>query len=184
MTTLDELIKYLKNPVLEKDLNQNFLYRCKLFISLLVISLSISFFISIINGILTSLNIIGDNKHITDDFLKDTSGLELLFFAAVLAPIVEELIFRAPLTLFKQKKIFRIAFYTISIVFAYVHIFNFEINKNVLLFSPLLVAPQFLVGLIFGFIRIRLGLFWAISLHSCYNAILILLFLFASYGTS
>jgi len=54
----------------------------------------------------------------------------------------------------------------------------------VILFSPLLVAPQFFIGLIFGFIRVRLGLLWSIFLHSLYNGLLVSLFLLASNGNS
>ena len=97
---------------------------------------------------------------------------------------MEEIIFRGPLILFKQIKLFKIAFYAIGIIFAYVHLFNFELTTNVILFSPLLVAPQFFVGLIFGYIRIRFGLLWSILLHSLYNGLLVSLFLLVSNGTS
>lgn len=179
---LKELLNYLKKPVLQKDLNKSFLYRFKIFILLLVISISISFFLSIVNGILTSIGLLHENNHLTETLFNDSSGLKILFLASILAPIIEELIFRAPLVLFKQEFVFKIAFYSITIIFAYIHLFNFEINNNVLLFSPLLVAPQFIVGLIFGFIRIRFGLLWAIFLHGSYNGILVSLFLITSYG--
>ena len=120
--------------------------------------------------------------HITDSLFDDSNGFKILFFAAILAPLIEELIFRGPLVYFSQPRAFKIAFYVIGIIFAYVHIFNFEITTNVILFSPLLVAPQFFIGLIFGFIRIRFGLIWSILLHSIYNGILVSLFLLASHG--
>lgn len=120
--------------------------------------------------------------HITDSLFDDSNGIKILFFAAILAPLIEELIFRGPLVYFSQPRAFKIAFYVIGVIFAYVHIFNFEITTNVILFSPLLVAPQFFIGLIFGFIRIRFGLIWSILLHSIYNGILVSLFLLASHG--
>ena len=179
---LKELLNFLKKPVLQKDHNKSFLYRFKIFILLLVISISISFFLSIVNGILTSIGLLDENNHLTDTLLNGSSGLKILFLASIVAPITEELIFRAPLVLFKKESVFKIAFYSLTIIFAYIHIFNFEINNNVLLFSPLLVAPQFIVGLIFGFIRIRFGLLWAISLHGSYNGILVSLFLISTHG--
>ena len=179
---LKELLNYLKNPVLETDQNQSCIYRFKVFFSLLFLSLSISFFLSIVTGILTFTGVLHENNHLTDSLLNDSNELKILFLASILAPIIEELIFRAPLVLFKQASVFKIAFYIITTIFAYVHIFNFEINDNVLLFSPLLVAPQFIIGLIFGFIRIRFGLIWAIGMHGTYNGILVVLFLLAKHG--
>ena len=133
---------------------------------------------------LTSIGVLHEISHITDTLFEDSSSFKILFLAAVIAPVMEELIFRAPLTLFKQARLFKIAFYAIGIIFAYVHLFNFELTTNVILFSPLLVAPQFFIGLIFGFIRVRLGLLWSIFLHSLYNGLLVSLFLLASNGNS
>jgi membrane protease YdiL (CAAX protease family) len=182
--TLNELIYFLKNPILEKDTNHNFFYRFKILLSLLWISITISFFISLVNGLLTSLGVLQDIIHITDTLFEDSNGFEILFIAAVIAPVTEEIIFRGPLILFKQIKLFKMAFYAIGIIFAYVHLFNFKLTTNVILFSPLLVAPQFFVGLIFGYIRIRFGLLWSILLHSLYNGLLVSLFLLACNGTS
>ena len=53
------------------------------------------------------------------------------------------------------------------------HISNFEMTKQVLLFSPLLVAPQISVGFLLGYIRVRFGLIWSMALHACYNMVLI-----------
>ena len=99
---LNELILYLRNPVLEKDANQNFWYRFRVLISLLWISITFSFFLSLVNGILTSIGVLHEAKHATDSFLNGDKGLEFLFIAAIVAPIIEELIFRAPLTIFKS----------------------------------------------------------------------------------
>lgn len=182
--TFNELINYLINPILEEDTNHNFFYRCKVLLSLLLISITISFLISLVNGFLTSIGVLHEISHITDTLFEDSSGFKILLLAAVIAPVMEELIFRAPLTLFKQARLFKIAFYAIGIIFAYVHLFNFELTTNVILFSPLLVAPQFFIGLIFGFIRVRFGLLWSIFLHSLYNGLLVSLFLLASNGNS
>lgn len=182
ISILNELIQYLINPILEKDENKNFLYRFKVLIYLLSISFMFSFLISTITRLLTLVGVLQDISHITDSLFDDSNGFKILFFAAILAPLIEELIFRGPLIYFNQPRVFKIAFYTIGVIFAYVHIFNFEITTNVLLFSPLLVAPQFFIGLIFGFIRIRFGLIWSILLHSIYNGILVSLFLLASHG--
>ena len=75
---LKELINYLKNPVLETDQNQSFIYRFKVFFSLLFLSLSISFFLSIITGILTFTGVLHENNHLTDSLLNDSNELKIL----------------------------------------------------------------------------------------------------------
>ena len=95
--TLSELIQYLLNPVLEIDDNKSFSYRFKILIYLCFISFMFSFFISTITSFLTFLGVLNEISHITDSLFDDSNGIKILFFAAILAPIFEELIFRGPL---------------------------------------------------------------------------------------
>jgi len=97
----------------------------------------------------------------------------------VLAPVLEEMIFRGPLGFFKTSPYFPFAFYCSFVLFGLIHLGNFEITPAVLLLSPLLVAPQTIMGVFLGYIRVRLGLSWAILLHASHNGIL---FLFVSMG--
>ncbi|AHM61711.1 hypothetical protein D770_17295 [Flammeovirgaceae bacterium 311] len=64
-------------------------------------------------------------------------------------------------------------FYGAAIIFALVHLINFQLNARILLMAPLLVLPQLLLGLILGYLRVRLGLIWAIALHGVYNALVL-----------
>jgi membrane protease YdiL (CAAX protease family) len=98
--------------------------------------------------------------------------------AVVLAPILEECIFRAPISLFKNKqKYFKYIFYGFALLFGFVHIFNYEITPEILLFSPLLVAPQISLGLLLGYLRVKLSLIYSITLHMLFNASLLIPFL-------
>lgn len=199
--TFTDFFTFIWKPKLEKDPNKDILYRIKVFIILLTFSFFVSFFLLIIMGILTTIGIIEQGEHVFDDLFEKNSLLRIFFLAAIAAPIVEELIFRAPLTifksplilfknpiklfkreiilrkkplvLFKNSKTFRIAFFSFALLFGYVHITNFEISTNVLLFSPILVAPQIYLGLILGYIRVRFGLIWSILMHGIYNGILV-----------
>ena len=119
--TLENLISYLRNPILKKDPNKNILHRVKVLFILLLTSLCISFFISIVIGILHASGFIQESKHVFDDISENFSGITILFLAAIFAPVVEEAIFRAPLTLFKNPKYFRSAFYGSAVVFGYIH---------------------------------------------------------------
>lgn len=173
--TFQDLISYLKNPVLEEDSNTDINYRLKIFGHLLITCLVTGLAISPLFSLLEYLNFIDMSTHKVEEMFAGMSKIQMLLVAAVVAPLLEEAIFRAPITLFKDKKSFKIAFYVFAVLFGYVHISNFEITTNVLLFSPLLVLPQILLGGYLGFIRVRFGLHWAIFLHAAYNGILVCL---------
>ncbi len=175
--TVTELFAYIKNPVLGKDENTNFTYRLKKFFSIFIISLITSFFFTICIAIIEESGFISTENHAAESLLKELSAFHFFIFAVVIAPILEESIFRAPLTLFKNKKAFKIAFYTLALLFGFIHITNYEITTNILLFSPILIAPQVFAGFYFGFIRVRFGLLWSIALHATYNGLLFSLFL-------
>lgn len=204
MNVFSDLIDFLWNPRIGKDPNKNLLYRLVAFVLLLFLCFIISIFISIFMNKIFESGWIENDYHAFDE-LKEFSNLKILLLASVVAPILEELIFRAPLTafkspwklyrtdketgekilkeipisLFENPRSFQIVFYSMAIIFGYVHLFNYQIDRQILLFSPILVAPQMMLGLIFGFIRVRFGLLWSIAMHSCYNGILVSLFLLA-----
>lgn len=174
-----DFFTFIWKPKLEKDANNNVLYILQTFVVLLSFSFFVAFTLLIIIGILTALGLIEQGKHALDNLFDGRSTLWIFFLAAVIAPVVEELIFRAPLVLFKKVKTFRIAFYSFALLFGYVHLSNFEITTNALLFSPILVAPQIYLGLVLGYMRVRFGLIWSILMHAVYNGILISISLLA-----
>lgn len=168
--TFRELITYLKNPVLEKDKNSNLSYRFTKFIHLLIICILTSGILMPLFYLIEYLGLIDMEKHAMEEMMKTLSKPMIFFFAVVLAPLIEELIFRGPITLFKNKTSYKIAFYTFAIIFGLVHITNYTLTTNVILLTPFLIAPQTILGGYLGFIRVRFGLHWSILLHACYNA--------------
>jgi membrane protease YdiL (CAAX protease family) len=179
--TFQNLIAYFKNPVLEKDSNLNLKYRFKIFFNLLVISIATSMLITPLFALLETLQLVDLQNHKLEEMFKGMDVFQLLLNAAITIPIIEEFIFRGPMTLFKKPKSFKYAFYVSSSIFGSIHIFNFEITTNVLILTPLLVLPQLLVGAYYGYVRVRFGLLWSMLLHGCYNGILILIsYLFES----
>ena len=173
--TFQEVLSYLKNPILEKDSNEDFNYRIKKFGFLLIISILTGLLITPIFAIIEELGLINMEDHAMEEMMKNVSKPVIFFLAVIIAPLFEELIFRGPLTLFKGKNSFRIAFYTFTILFGFVHLSNFEMTTNVLLLSPILVLPQILLGGYLGFIRVRFDLGWSIVLHASYNAFVMLI---------
>ncbi len=169
-STFQELLSYLKAPSLEEDSNVGIAYRIQKTIHLLIISILTGMILGPIFGIIEKFKIIDLENHAVEKLLESESKLTVFFIAVILAPFVEELIFRAPLTLFKGKQFFNFVFYFFALLFGLVHITNYEISPNVILLSPILIAPQFILGTYLGFIRVRFGLFWSILLHASYNA--------------
>ena len=173
--TFLEVLSYLKNPILEKDSNEDFNYRIKKFGFLLIISIVTGFLISPIFVIIEEFGLVNMDDHAMEEMLEKFPKPAIFFFAVIIAPIIEELIFRAPLTLFKNNNFFKIGFYTLTILFGLIHISNFTVTTNVLLLAPILVLPQILLGGYLGFIRVRFGLGWSVVLHASYNGILMLI---------
>ncbi|TCP26808.1 hypothetical protein EV195_102150 [Tenacibaculum skagerrakense] len=173
--TFSELIAYLKNPVLVKDENTNTNYRLKKFFHLLIISIITSAIIMPVFGLIESSGLVDMNQHAMEELMEQYPKIFIFFLAVILAPVLEELIFRAPLTLFYNKNYFKPAFYVFAILFGLVHITNFTITTNVLLLAPILVLPQTILGGYLGFIRVKFGLAWSILLHATYNAFFILI---------
>ena len=96
-----------------------------------------------------------------------------MIFGAIVAPIIEELLFRAPLTSFKKPKSFKIAFYSFALLFGLIHITNYELSTKIILLSPILILPQLLGGGYLGYIRVRFGLRWSILLHATFNFLIL-----------
>ncbi|MEC4113130.1 CPBP family glutamic-type intramembrane protease [Myroides pelagicus] len=68
-------------------------------------------------------------------------------------------------------------FYGISLLFGYIHITNFEdISTRILLLSPLVIFPQFVLGLGIGYVRVRYGFWYGCLFHVVNNAIAISMF--------
>ncbi|WP_299048339.1 CPBP family intramembrane glutamic endopeptidase [uncultured Polaribacter sp.] len=160
---------------MQKDPNTDFSYRLNVFGKLLAISIITGFIVSPLFVLLEHVNLIDANAHKLDKMFEGMNNLKIFLLSAILAPVLEEVLFRAPLTLFRNKITFKVLFYVLTILFGFIHITNFEISTNVILLSPLLVLPQILLGVYLGFIRVRFGLLWSIGLHAAYNGILITL---------
>jgi len=60
-------------------------------------------------------------------------------------------------------------FHGAALAFAAVHLFNFRLNAMALVLLPLLVLPQWVTGLVLGWMRVRRGIVDAIALHAIFN---------------
>lgn len=102
------------------------------------------------------------------------SPLEWLIIGVTIVPIIEEIIFRGPMTLAKKNiKASHWLFWLLTIAFALVHITNYDFDIIPIWAYPLMVLPQFITGILLGIVRIRFGLRYSIILHSAFNFVLL-----------
>ena len=96
----------------------------------------------------------------------------LLFSMAVFfAPLMEEAIFRLPISLLWNKR-FKLIFWSFTLVFAAIHLSNFGSEVPFYL-MPLLVLPQFILGIMLGYIRVGWGFWYCVLFHALHNGILV-----------
>ena len=168
-----KLWAYLKNPVYKNYGHAPLAYKKKMFFSSLGWRPLLNISFSILTGITIHFFDLDLGEH-TSKELFSKSIFMILLLGSIVAPIVEEIIFRAPLILFKRSSYFKHAFYVSALAFGTIHIFNFELSEQIIWLFPLLVAPQVIAGFFLGHICVKLGLAWSILLHSAYNTILFL----------
>ncbi len=77
------------------------------------------------------------------------------------------------------RKYFAFIFYILAIIFAILHMGNYQDNWLELWYlAPLLVMPQFLLALIASFLRMYYGFIWAVIVHGLNNGIIGVLLVF------
>jgi Type II CAAX prenyl endopeptidase Rce1-like len=70
------------------------------------------------------------------------------------------------------KSNFQYVFLFSALLFGYGHIMNFApLSLKIILLSPLLVLTQIIYGLALGYLRMKNGILWSISLHISINAL-------------
>ena len=121
--------------------------------------------------------------YLTDKFVlrlqmnESFSGFDNLFvfiiLMVIMAPVLEELVFRFPLRFIKPKFL-KLTVYVSSILFGLVHLGNYE-NQQWLFYvlSPIIVSSQSLGGLVLAYLRLREGILWSMFAHGLFNATLI-----------
>lgn len=68
---------------------------------------------------------------------------------------------------------FSIIYYMSAVVFAWLHLFNFELTLINLLLLPIITLPQLFSGLMMGYLRISFGFLYPLLIHIATNSILI-----------
>lgn len=199
---------FLKNPIDSPNNNQTLREKSSKLFLVLILDLVIASICVLLLLILEEQGLFSTENHKTTELLRSQPKGVVIFVLTIVIPIIEELIFRLYLryknnyllrffiSLFYvagknkkehiEKRIKKIwykkyvyIFYLSAIMFGFVHIFNFDSNKNLLLLLPIITAPQIFVGIFAGYLRVRFSLIWGYFLHAIHNLIFILPFLFA-----
>lgn len=76
---------------------------------------------------------------------------------------------------------FPVVFYITTIVFGGIHIFNHNLSISNLILSPIIIAPQIVLGLNVGYLRVVSGFKWGLWLHVLHNIVFYPLVLFLIY---
>lgn len=69
-------------------------------------------------------------------------------------------------------------FYAMAVFFAFFHITNFSLDPDMWWATPILVLPQFVLGLLLGYVRLKYGLTYAIFVHALNNFIPVMALVF------
>ena len=200
--TYTDLLAFLKNPKDEAGPELSIAQKFKTVISLLIIEIPLMGILVLLISGLETLGLIDSDNHKILDMIKSYPVVLLFVLTVVIGPLIEELIFRLYLryknnyalhflislvslmgarkeqkaeTFFISlwKKRYKFLFYFSAVIFGLVHISNFEFSYSILLLSPILVAPQIILGLVIGYLRVRIGFVSGLVLHSLHNAFFI-----------
>ena len=166
------LLTYLQHPEYREDPETSYSYRIKAITQLMIWALGIGVVLGLLMGILGQLGPWELDEHAFDQLLEEYPIPLIGFLLVVVAPVLEELIFRAPLWFFRGSRHFKIVCYGAAVSFGAVHLSNFPNISEIWFLAPLLISPQVVLGLFLGYIRVRFGLAWAMAFHGVYNGIL------------
>jgi membrane protease YdiL (CAAX protease family) len=197
-----DLIDFLRNPTDQSALELTLTEKLKKLFSLFIIEIPIMGLLIISISGLETMGLLNSEEHKFNDLIKTWPIWSVLLFTVVIGPFFEELIFRSylrykknylfnfiislvSLTGFRNeqkldtflrsfwKKRYKFIFYFSAVLFGVIHIANFKFSYTILLLSPILVAPQIVLGLFIGFLRVRYGFILGFLLHVIHNALFI-----------
>jgi membrane protease YdiL (CAAX protease family) len=169
---IEAFLAFVRDPLYRKDPNTSPSYIIHTTFRLLVWALGIGLLLAILLGLLETAGPWKFGDHAFNELLEQYPVSLILLLLVVVAPVLEELIFRGPLWFFRGSLFFKWYFYGTALVFGLVHLSNFPNLSEIWYLFPLLICPQLCLGLFLGYVRVRFGLAWAILFHAAYNGIL------------
>ena len=198
---MDSLIAFAKKPRDAQELT-TFKYRIRVFGFAFLLNIVLILLASLGISALELAGIIDSENHQVQLLLKTFHPALVFVFAVFLGPILEEFVFRfglrynkfVPLVVWnyiksansdqsaeeaesrgrlKWNRLFPALFYSSSLVFAFIHIFNFGLSGWAFIFTPILVLPQFITGFLCGYLRVKFNFAYSMLLHIFNNGLFV-----------
>lgn len=197
------IISFFKKPDDSPSIQVPKSDRIKFFASILLMDLAMTSGIIFIIDFIIRLGFLDNmESHQMNKLLESSLPLAMLIFVVILTvvvtPFIEELIFRLflrfrynPVRIIilllspnqqeaKQASLRKVLnrnyglfFYFSVVLFAGVHLFNFELDENILRWSLVLLMPQLILGFFAGYLRLKYGFVWGYYLHVLHNFVFI-----------
>ncbi len=189
-TEIEIFLKYIRKPFEHFNEKLSFAEKQKILTILLFAELIVT--VAVVIPVYELVDVMIELQYADD--LMNLGFYMMLFLGAVIAPIMEEFIFRLPLKWKRNlpaiilnsvssndkvkkawNRYYHIIFYIVAILFGLVHLTNFDNSWTPLfiLLIPFITLSQLIAGLTFGYIRNRLGFWWSFLYHALFNFILI-----------
>ena len=166
------LLAFLRAPKYKEDSERVWQQRLWMTALLLPWALGISLVLAMLMGVADALGPWEVDQHVMEELLAEYPVSLIFLLATLAAPVIEELLFRGPLWFFRDSRFFKTAFWGFTLSFALFHLTNFPGLGDLWFLAPLLISPQFCLGIFLGYIRVRFGLLYAMLFHAGYNGIL------------
>ena len=199
--TFHALWRFIKKPVELSEDKASLQLKIGTCLALFLIQIPPLLVLMFLIGGLEQLGLWEEDMHSLQKIFQEMEPVLIFFFAVIVAPLFEEVMFRlilkfrsnllilwsihigVALHLGQKRSLLKTArqvwdkfygwiFYLMAVAFGLIHIMNFEPSLNIYLLAPILVAPQILIGINLGYLRVKFGLIWSILFHALYNGIL------------
>lgn len=207
----NDFFDFLRKPKDQQDSVQSNRRKASMLFLLLLLDVAVSSIILVFINQLIKAGLVNTDKNKLETLFQSIPVWSFLLLSILIIPFFEELVFRHYLRfnqnilvrfiiwLFsltgkgKGKKIndklnrywnkkFLIIFYFSAIIFGLAHISNYNSSATIFYLFPVLVLPQFFVGIFTGYLRVRYNFFVGYFLHALHNAVFIIISIMLSAG--
>lgn len=189
--TFRDLVQFLKSPEQQQDIIQTPARKVRRLLILLLAEIPVMFALSALINLFSNLGWVQIEKHQVQTLVELFPIPVVLMLAVLLIPFIEELIFRFPLKYKRNYPLRAVAmavngqnsrtegkvrrwwhrkypviFYLSAGIFAVIHFVNYDSETTLVFILPFLVLPQFILGLLMGYLRVRYNFFTGFLMHA------------------
>lgn len=206
-----QIRQYLSHPVDEIDTSSTKSAKIKHFIVVFCIDIFVSLIVISLMPTLQKMHLANFEEHKVYDFIKHFPVVYIILLGVFILPALEEVVFRFCLRYnkfypvriflsiskifqkdasseleetakFQWNKNYHFIFYSSAILFGLYHLTNYQFTFKLLIAAPILVFPQFAMGLLTGYLRVKYNFLWGLCLHIMHNAVFLVIPLFLFSG--